>query len=74
MTDHDQRQRLPLRDSTPVLLALLAAVGLWGYYLVAALADGVYWLAAIDALLLLAAVWCVRRSLARRRLARDDSR
>jgi hypothetical protein len=68
----DQRERLPIRDSTPVLVALVVAVGLWGYYLVAALADGVYWLAAIDAVLFLAATWAVTRVLARRRLSRGD--
>ena len=56
-----------------MLLALVAAVGLWGYYLVAALAEGVYWLAAIDAVLFVAAVWSVTRVLARRRLWRGDS-
>jgi hypothetical protein len=68
--------RPPLRDSTPVLLALIAGVGLWGYYLVKALADGVYWLAALDGVLFVAAVWAVTRVLARRRHrsgAHDDS-
>jgi hypothetical protein len=68
----DQRQRLPIRASTPMLVALVVAAGLWGYYLVAALADGVYWLAAIDAVLFLAAIWAVTRVLARRRLSRGD--
>ncbi len=63
----DRPARRPPRDSTPVLVALIAAVGLWGYYLLAAVADGVYWLAALDGVLLLAAVWAVTRVLARRR-------
>ncbi len=72
MAPDDQRLRLPIRDSTPVLVALVLAGGLWGYYLVAALADGVYWLAAIDAVLFLAAIWAVTRVLARRRLSRGN--
>ena len=69
----DQRTGLPIRDSTPVLLALIAGTGLWGYYLVAAIAAGVYWLAAIDAVLLVAAVWALTRVLARRRQSRGAS-
>lgn len=72
MAPDDPRRRLPIRDSTPVLVALVVATGLWGYYLIAALADGVYWLAAIDAVLFLAAIWVVTRVLARRRLSRGD--
>ena len=73
MVADDQRSRPAIRDSTPVLVALIAGAGLWGYYLVAAIAAGVYWLAAIDAVLFVAAVWAVTRVLARRRRSRGVS-